>query len=114
MKFVCDFVHPKTHERRTIVVELDNDEIADAQRNLGIDGPVAKIYTLHKASRCVPAGFDPDLREHYARAIALMIQKHAPPRRPRAPAAHGRPGRMAARLPERRYDADLLGARGTY
>jgi hypothetical protein len=61
MKFVCDFVHPKTHERRTIVVELDSDEIADARRNLGIDGPVAKLYTMQKARRCVPAGFDPDL-----------------------------------------------------
>ena len=35
MKYVSDFVHPKTHERRTIVVELDNDEIAHARRNLG-------------------------------------------------------------------------------
>ena len=61
MKFVCDFVHPKTHERRTIVVELDNDEIAHARRNLGLDGPVAKSYTLRKATRCVPGGFDPDL-----------------------------------------------------
>ena len=61
MKFVCDFVHPKTRERRTVVVELDNDEVADAWRNLGIDGPVAKLYTMQKANRCVPAGFDPDL-----------------------------------------------------
>ena len=61
MKFVGDFVHPKTRERRTIVVELDNDEVADARRNLGLDGPVAKIYTMRKASRYVPAGFDPDL-----------------------------------------------------
>ena len=50
MKFVCDFVHPKTRERRTIVVELDNDEVADARRNLGIDGPVAKLYTMQKAA----------------------------------------------------------------
>jgi hypothetical protein len=61
VKYVCDFVHPKTRERRTIVVELDSDEVADARRNLGIDGPVAKLYTMQKASRCVPAGFDPDL-----------------------------------------------------
>ena len=61
MKFVCDFVHLKTRERRTIVVELDSDEVADARRNLGIDGPVAKMYTMQKARRCVPAGFDPDL-----------------------------------------------------
>ena len=52
MKFVCDFVHPKTRERRTIVVELDNDEVADARRNLEIDGPVAKLYTMQKARRC--------------------------------------------------------------
>ena len=61
MKFVCDFVHPKTRERRTTVIELDSDEVADARRNLGIDGPVAKRYTMQKARRCVPAGFDPDL-----------------------------------------------------
>jgi hypothetical protein len=60
MKFVCDFVHPKTRERRTIVVELDNDEVADARHNLRIDGPVAKLYTMQKASRCaLPAGFAP-------------------------------------------------------
>ena len=39
MKYVSDFVHPKTHERRTIVVELDNDEIAHARRNLGTRWP---------------------------------------------------------------------------
>jgi hypothetical protein len=61
MKYVCDFVHPTTRECRTIIVELDNDEIADARRNHGLDGPVAKSYTMQKASRCVPAGFDPDL-----------------------------------------------------
>ena len=61
MKYVCDFVHPKTRERRTIVIELDSDEVADARRNLGLDGPVAKLYTMQKANRCVPAGFDPDL-----------------------------------------------------
>jgi hypothetical protein len=48
-------------ERRDVIVELDADEIADARRNLGLDGLVAKSYTMRKASRCVPAGFDPDL-----------------------------------------------------
>ena len=70
MKYVCDFVHPKTHECRTIVVELDNDEIAHVRRNLGLDGPVAKSYTLHKASRCMPAGFDADL------ASIMRVQLH--------------------------------------
>ena len=61
MKYKCDFVHPTTYERRTIVVDLDKTEVADARRNLGIDGPIAKLYTMQKARRCVPAGFDPDL-----------------------------------------------------
>jgi hypothetical protein len=59
MKYVCDCVN-KAGERRTVVVQLDDDEIADVRRNLGIDGPVAKTYTMQKASRLVPAGFDPD------------------------------------------------------
>ena len=61
MKYTCTFLHPKTGERRTVIVELDNDEIADARRNLGLDGPVAKSYTMRKASCLVPAGLDPDL-----------------------------------------------------
>jgi hypothetical protein len=58
VKYVCDCVS-KTGELRTIVVELDNDEIADARRNLGIDGPVARSYVMRRASRSVPIGFDP-------------------------------------------------------
>jgi hypothetical protein len=60
MKYACDFVHPNTRERRTIVVRLDDDEAADARRNLGLDGPVARSYVMRRASRSVPAGFDPD------------------------------------------------------
>jgi hypothetical protein len=61
MKYVCDFVHPKTRERRTIVVELDNDEVADARRNFGTADLVARSYVMRRASRCAPGGFDFDI-----------------------------------------------------
>ena len=57
VRYVCDCVS-KTGERRTIVVELEPDEIADARRNLGLNGPVARSYVMRRASRSVP-GFDP-------------------------------------------------------
>jgi hypothetical protein len=60
VRYVCDCVS-KTGERRTVVVQLDDGELADAQQNLGVDGPVARSYVMRRASRCVPAGFDPDL-----------------------------------------------------
>ena len=95
-------MHPKTRERRTIVIELDSDEVADARRNLGIDGPVAKLYTMQKARRCVPAGFDPDLSEHYASATALrenmrpVLIPHPAPRAPVGGADMARSTRIAA------------------
>jgi hypothetical protein len=61
MKYICRFVNAVTGDQRTVTVELDDEELADARRNHGIDGPVAKSYTMRKASRLVPAGFDPDL-----------------------------------------------------
>jgi hypothetical protein len=61
MKYSCCFINSVTGDQRTVVVELDNDEIADARKNLGIDGPVARSYVMRRGSRCVPAGFDPDL-----------------------------------------------------
>jgi hypothetical protein len=57
VRYVCDCVS-KTGERTSIVVELGDGELADALRNLGLDGPVARSYVMQRASRLVP-GFDP-------------------------------------------------------
>jgi hypothetical protein len=54
MKYTCDFVHPKTHERRTIVVELDNDEVAAVEAK---DAVFGEAYALQRAYRGVPKGF---------------------------------------------------------
>jgi hypothetical protein len=70
VRYVCEFVHPKTGERRTVTVSLDDEELADARRNLGLDGPVARSYVMRRGSRCVPAGFDPDL------ASITRVQQH--------------------------------------
>jgi hypothetical protein len=70
MKYRCKFVNAATGERREVVVELDDDEIADARKNLGIDGPVARSYVMRRGSRYVPAGFDPDL------ASITRVQQH--------------------------------------
>jgi hypothetical protein len=50
MKYTCDFVHPKTGVRRTIVVELDNE----LERQPAV---VAKAYALQHAYRDMPRGF---------------------------------------------------------
>jgi hypothetical protein len=70
VKYVCDCVNAVTGELREVVVQLDDDEIADARRNLGLNGPVARSYVMRRASRCVPAGFDPDL------ASITRVQSH--------------------------------------
>jgi hypothetical protein len=61
MKYSCCFINAVTGDQRTVTVELDDEELADARRNLGLDGPVARSYVMRRGSRCVPAGFDPDL-----------------------------------------------------
>ncbi len=60
MRYVCDCVN-KTGERREVVVELDDDEVADARRNFRTADLVARSYVMRRAGRRVPAGFDPDL-----------------------------------------------------
>jgi hypothetical protein len=66
MKFAIDFTHPKTGERRTVFIELDNREAADVRRILalrgpggpgGANGPVAKGYALKHAYQKLPDGF---------------------------------------------------------
>ena len=41
LRYVCDCVS-KSGERRTVVVKLDDDEVADVRRNLGPAGPLAR------------------------------------------------------------------------
>ena len=59
-KYTCQVVHPETGERRTVVVELDNDELADIRRNYRTATLVARAYVMRRATRLVP-GADPVL-----------------------------------------------------
>jgi hypothetical protein len=54
MKYTCDFVHPKTRERRTIVVDLNKTEVAAVEAKPAVIG---KAYALQRAYRSVPRGF---------------------------------------------------------
>ena len=54
MKYTCDFVHPKTRERRTIIVTLDNFEIAAVEAQ---DAVIGMAYALRRAYRDMPRGF---------------------------------------------------------
>ena len=54
MKYVCDFVHPKTRERRTIVVTLNETEGAAAEHQQAV---VGEAYALRHAYHALPRGF---------------------------------------------------------
>ena len=62
MKYTCTFLHPKTGERRTVIVELDDKELDDVQHNSRTADLIARGYVLRRASHYVPKGFDPDLK----------------------------------------------------
>jgi hypothetical protein len=63
MKFACAFVHPKTRERRSIVITLDNDEVADlkawfaARSDQDQAALIAAACALRRAYRDMPRGF---------------------------------------------------------
>ena len=50
MKYVCTFVHPKTRERRTIVVDLDSE----LEQQPAV---IAEACALRHAYRALPRGF---------------------------------------------------------
>jgi formylmethanofuran dehydrogenase subunit B len=54
MKYTCDFVHPKTRERRTIVVDLNKTEVAALAHRHAV---VGEAYALRHAYRRLPRGF---------------------------------------------------------
>jgi hypothetical protein len=56
MRFEVDFEHPRTGETRCVVVELDGNEIAQANAS---DDPdlFAMAYAARHAYRHVPGGF---------------------------------------------------------
>jgi hypothetical protein len=54
MKYTCDFVHPKTRERRTIVVTLNETEVAELEQQPAV---VGEAYALRHAYRDMPRGF---------------------------------------------------------
>jgi hypothetical protein len=51
MRYVCTFEHPKTHERRRLIVDVPPSEIA------GHPDVVRQAYALRRAYREVPRGF---------------------------------------------------------
>jgi hypothetical protein len=54
MKYTCTFLHPKTRERRTIVVELNKTEVAALEQKHAV---VGEAYALRHAYRDMPRGF---------------------------------------------------------
>jgi hypothetical protein len=56
-KFSVDCIN-KAGEHTTVVVELDNDELADIRRNSRTATLIARSYAMRHATRLVP-GFDP-------------------------------------------------------
>jgi hypothetical protein len=58
MKYTCQVVNPETGERRVVVVQLDDEEIADARRNYRTENLVIRGYAMKHARRSAP-GFDP-------------------------------------------------------
>jgi hypothetical protein len=50
VKYICEFVHPRTRERRTIVVEIDSQ----LEHQPAV---IAKAYALQHAYRDMPRGF---------------------------------------------------------
>jgi hypothetical protein len=59
-RYVCEFVN-KSGERRDVVVTLNDAEVTNVLLNFRTADLVARSYVMRRASRCVPAGFDPDL-----------------------------------------------------
>jgi hypothetical protein len=61
MKYTCTFVHPKTRERRQVIVDVPTSEIVglEEQREL-----IGKACALRRAYRDVPRGFLHDQVEH--------------------------------------------------
>jgi hypothetical protein len=57
-KFSVDCIN-KAGEHTTVVVELDNEELADIRRNSRTALLIARCYAMRHANRLVP-GFDPD------------------------------------------------------
>ena len=64
MKYTCDFVHPKTGERRRIVVTLNETEVAALEQQ---DAVVGEAYALRHAYRDMPRGF----LHHQVERVAL-------------------------------------------
>jgi hypothetical protein len=58
MKYVCTFEHPKTHQRRQVIVDVPPSEIAEHPEL------VRQAYALRRAYREVPRGFLHDQVEH--------------------------------------------------
>jgi hypothetical protein len=59
-KYTCEVVNPETGEKRTIVVELNGDELADIQHNHRTATLIARSYVMRHATRLVP-GAEPVL-----------------------------------------------------
>jgi hypothetical protein len=54
VKYVCTFEHPKTHQRRQVIVDVPPDEIAGLEEQHELIG---KACALRRAYRDVPRGF---------------------------------------------------------
>ena len=97
MKYRCNFVHPKTRERRTIVIELDNE----FEQQPAV---IAEACALQHAYRDMPRGF---LHDQVERVQLHRGIRNMPPVSRQLRVRTWRPTRMGARIVWGRHETPI-------